>query len=238
LAGMNSIPLSNGVVATVTLTLSPTATGNLVVQLSNPVEALLDGTGGSITATNGTVSVAAISVAITPTAASLYNTQSLQLNATVAGASSTDVSWMMNPQVGTLSSTGLYTAPATISTTQTVVVTATSVADPTKSDSADVYLLPPIAVTLSPSTISLQPWQTEQFTANVSNGSNTAVSWSLEPMLGTISNGKYTAPRRIRHPQSVTITAISVADPTKTATATITLVPFRVRGPRKFPPRD
>lgn len=62
LAGLNSSPLSDGVIATVTLTLSAGATGNLVVQVSNPVEALLDGTGGSITSANGMVSVDTISV--------------------------------------------------------------------------------------------------------------------------------------------------------------------------------
>lgn len=237
LAGINSIPLYDGVVATVTLTLSPTATGNLIVQLSSPVEALLDGTSGSIRATNGIVSVTAISVTITPNAASLYNAQSLQLFATVAGTSNSEVTWAMKPHLGTLSSSGLYTAPSTISEPRTVVVTATSVADPTTSGSVDIYLLPPVAVTLSPSAITLQPWQTEQFTSNVSNSSNSTVIWSLDPAVGTISNGIYTAPQRLRQLQSVTVTATSVTDPTKSATATITLVPFSVRGHRRLPAR-
>jgi hypothetical protein len=36
----------------------------------------------------------------------------------------------------------------------------------------------------------------------------------------------------------VTVTATSVDDPTKTATATIELVPFPLRRPRRFPPRN
>ena len=236
LAGINSNPLGNGVVAIVTLNLSPTATGNLMVQLSNPVEALLDGSGGSITTTNGIVNVGAISVTVAPASANLYGAQSLSLSATVAGTSS-NVIWTMNPQVGTLSSTGLYTAPSTISINQTIVVTATSVADPTKSGSADIHLLP-VAVTLSPSTISLQPWQSTEFIANVTNASNSAVIWSLSPAFGDISNGKYSAPRRIRKPESVTVTATSVADSTKSASAIVTLVPFPLRGHRKFPPRQ
>ena len=219
--------------AIVTLNLSPTATGNLMVQLSNPVEALLDGSGGSITTTNGIVNVGAISVTVAPASANLYGAQSLSLSATVAGTSS-NVIWTINPQVGTLSSTGLYTAPSTISINQTIVVTATSVADPTKSGSADIHLLP-VAVTLSPSTISLQPWQSTEFIANVTNASNSAVIWSLSPAFGDISNGKYSAPRRIRKPESVTVTATSVADSTKSASAIVTLVPFPLRGHRKFP---
>jgi len=232
LAGINSNPLGNGVVAVVTLNLSPTAAGNLVVQLSNPVEALLDGSGGSITSTNGIVNVEATSVTVAPASASLFNGQSLELSATVAGAASSNVIWTMNPQVGTLSSSGLYTAPPTISINQTIVVTATSVADPTKSGSTDIYLLA-VALTLSPTTISLQPWQTAQFIANVSNSSNGAVIWNLSPALGSISDGKYSAPRRIRKPESVTITATSVADSTKSASAVVNLVPFPLRGRRK-----
>jgi hypothetical protein len=236
LTGINANPLSNGVVAVVTLTLSPTATGNLVVQLSNPVEALLDGSGGSITTANGIISVEPISVSITPSAANLYVDQSLQLSATVAGTTNSNVAWTMNPQVGALSSIGFYTAPAIITSAQTVTVTATSVAYPSASRSIDINLLP-VTVTLSPSTITLQPWQTTQFIANVNDPSNAAVIWSLNPALGSISNGTYSAPRRVRKPESVTVTATSAADRTKSASAVVTLVPFPLRGPRKFPPR-
>jgi hypothetical protein len=234
LTGINSNTFSTGVVAIVTLKLSPTATGNLVVELSNPVAALLDGSDGSITTTNGIVNVGAIAVAIKPAAAGLSAAQSLQLSATVAGTTNSNVTWTINPQVGALSSSGLYTAPAFILNPQIVTVTATSAADPSASDSADIDLLP-VALTVSPSTISLQPWQTTQFTANVSNTSNSAVIWSLSPALGSISDGKYSAPRRIRKPESVTVTATSVADSTKSASAVIKLVPFPLRGP---PPRE
>ncbi len=236
LAGINSNPLGNGVVAVVTLTLSPNATGNLVIQLSNPVEALLDGSGGSISASSGIISVGTISLAITPTGANLYAGQSLQLSATVADTPNPNVIWTMNPKVGILSSSGLYTAPSIIMSAQTVTVTATSVADPSASFSIDIHLLP-VAVTLSPSTISLQPWQTTQFVADVVNTSNAEVIWNLSPALGSISNGKYSAPRRYAKPESVTVTATSAADSTKSASAVITLVPFSLRGPRKFPPR-
>jgi hypothetical protein len=219
------------------LNLSSTATGNLIVQLSNPVEALLDGTGGFIMAANGIVNVVGLSVTVAPASASLYGAQSLQLSATVTGTSDSNVTWTINPQVGTLSSSGLYTAPPTISAPQTILVTATSVANPTESGSVDLYLLPPVAVTLSPSTITLEAWQKLQFNANVANASNGTVTWSLNPELGTISNGEYTAPRSVTKPQSVTVTATSVADPTQTASANITLVPFPLRGHRKFPPR-
>ena len=238
LVGINTNALSDGVVATVTLKLSPTATGNLVVELSNAVEALSNGSGGSIQAANGMVSVDAISVAITPVTADVYNAQTLQLAAAVAGSTNSNVTWAMNPQMGTLSNSGLYTAPAVIATTQPVMVTATSVADQTKSATATLTLYPPISVSLSPSTISLQEGQTQEFSANVMDTSNPAVVWSINPAAGSISNGKYTAPHRITEPQSVTITATSAVDSSKSASATITLLPFQLRGPRRFPRKD
>jgi hypothetical protein len=46
------------------------------------------------------------------------------------------VNWTINPNVGSVSSSGVYTAPAVVSGSQVITVTATSVADPTKSGSA------------------------------------------------------------------------------------------------------
>jgi hypothetical protein len=45
------------------------------------------------------------------------------------------VTWSVSPNLGTVSSNGLYTAPASVATQQTMRVIATSVADPTKSGS-------------------------------------------------------------------------------------------------------
>jgi endo-1,4-beta-xylanase len=50
--------------------------------------------------------------------------------------------------VGTISTTGLYTAPASIATAEAVIVKAISVADPTKSASVTVKLLAPAITTL------------------------------------------------------------------------------------------
>jgi hypothetical protein len=58
----------------------------------------------------------------------------------VLGTSNTAVTWSINPPVGTMSSAGLYTAPSSILTSQTVTVTAQSAADPTKSASGVVSL--------------------------------------------------------------------------------------------------
>src|SRR5207253_10188473 len=94
-----------------------------------------------------------VSVQINPTSASLSANQGQQFTATVTGNSNTAVNWTMNPQVGTLDQTGLYTAPASITTQQTVTVIATSAADSSRAASATVTLNPVISV----SSLSLSP---------------------------------------------------------------------------------
>ena len=84
-----------------------------------------------------------------------------------------------------------------------------------------------ISVSMTPGTTALNDLQTQQFTAVAAGTSNTAVTWALSPTVGSISSsGLYTAPSLIGATQTVTVTAISAADPTKSATAVITLKPL------------
>ncbi len=167
-----------------------------------------------------------ISVALSPLGATLLPSQAQAFTAAVANTSNTAVSWSLSPALGSISASGLYTAPASISTSQTVAVTATSAADSTKVASANVLLTPPVSVALSPLSATLLPSQIQAFTAVVANASNAAVSWSLSPALGSISaSGLYTAPSSISTLQTVTITATSAANSTKVASAIVSLVP-------------
>jgi hypothetical protein len=127
--------------------------------------------------------------------------------------------------VGSISATGLYTAPASITSSQAVTVTATGVADATKSGSATVNLSL-TAVSVSPPSATLTAGQTQQFTATVTGTTNTAVTWSISPSVGSISaTGLYTAPASITSSQAVTVTATGVADATKSGSATVNLAP-------------
>src|SRR6202167_3010245 len=85
-----------------------------------------------------------VSVQISPTTADLYSAQAQQFTASVTGSTNTAVNWTFNPQVGTLTANGLYTAPASIATAQTVNVIATSQAASTQLAVATVNLLPPV----------------------------------------------------------------------------------------------
>jgi hypothetical protein len=87
-----------------------------------------------------------------------------------------------------------------------------------------ITLLQAITVSLIPSTVSLAPSGTQQFTPTLSGATNTAVTWSINPSVGTVSSaGLYAAPSSILASQTVTVTAQSTADPTKSAGATISL---------------
>ena len=87
--------------------------------------------------------------------------------------------------------------------------------------------LNPISVTISPTTAALYGGGTQQFSATVTNTYFTNVTWSISPGgVGSIDQtGNYTAPAMIGTEQTVTVTATSQADTTKSASATITLFP-------------
>src|SRR5262249_51232304 len=65
-----------------------------------------------------------------------------QFIANVTGTTNTDVTWSLNPTIGTISPSGMYTAPTALTTTTTVTVTATSVANGSKQATAGIILVP------------------------------------------------------------------------------------------------
>jgi hypothetical protein len=95
---------------------------------------------------------AAISVSVSPTTATVGSGGTEQFSAQLTNTSNTAVTWSATS--GTVSTTGLFTAPI-VTATKTVTVTATSVADNTKSASATVTVNTAAGIlTLSPTSIS------------------------------------------------------------------------------------
>jgi hypothetical protein len=168
---------------------------------------------------SSTVTVTAtpvVAVSISPGSASLLTGATQQFTATITGTSNAAVTWSTTG--GTVSTDGLYTAPAV---TGTYTVTATSQADTTKSAFAAVTVTatPVVAVSVSPGSASLLTGGTRQFAATITGTSNTAVTWSTTG--GTVStNGLYTAPPTAG---TYTVTATSQADTTKSASAVVTV---------------
>lgn len=80
---------------------------------------------------------------------------------------------------------------------------------------------PPVSISLSPGTLTIQSSGTQQFIATVNNTTNTNVTWTASA--GTISSsGSFTAPK-VTSNTNVTITATSAADNTKVAKSTVTV---------------
>ncbi|MCL5745715.1 MAG: Ig-like domain-containing protein [Acidobacteria bacterium] len=186
-----------------------------VVSVADPTQA----------ATATVTLISNIAVTVEPSSVNLTDGQTQQFTATVFGTTTSDVTWSLSPAVGTISATGLYTAPSPVPAKITVTVKATSVADPGVSDTAIITLSPPsVNITIAPASVSLTNSQTQQFVATVTGHPNTSVTWSINPSVGTIApDGLYTAPSTISVAQKVTVTATSVADPTKSASATVNL---------------
>jgi YVTN family beta-propeller protein len=180
-----------------------------------------------------------ISVVISPTATVVVLSGTQQFTATVSGNSNTNVNWFVstpngtlvsggNSTIGTISSTGLYTAPSTLPNPNMVVVTAQAAANSSASAAATVTLDSGIRVTISPTTATIGTSEVFTFSATVTGSTNTDVTWAVNGVvgggtsIGTIStNGVYTAPTTA---QTANVTATSVADTNAVATAVVTVV--------------
>ncbi len=88
-----------------------------------------------------------------------------------------------------------------------------------------------VTISLSPGYSQIVVGQTLQFNAAVSGTTNTAVTWQVDNATGGVAasgtvsqTGLYTAPSSLPNPAVATITAVSKADPTVSATATVTLL--------------
>lgn len=164
----------------------------------------------------------AISVTVTPSSASVQVSTMKQFTATVSNSTNQAVTWTAS--AGIISATGLYTAPASVPSPATVTIQAISQADTSAKGTASVTITapPPVTVTVSPSSASVQVSTTKQFTATVNNSSDQSVTWSVTGGGTITSGGLYTAPASVPS-GAVTVQATSVASPTATGSASVTV---------------
>jgi acyl-coenzyme A thioesterase PaaI-like protein len=217
-------------------------------------KSVTDGTKTAVAAITVTAPAPVISVTLSLTTASVAAGGTQSFTAAVANDSQNKgVSWSLSSTgcsggfCGTLSSASsasggsiTYTAPAVAPSPPAVRLTATSVADGSKSASAAITVTtgPVIGLGISPMTASVQADLTHTFLASVTNDSqNKGVSWTLSGAgcsgvaCGTVtpttsaSNAPvtYTAPTSVPTPAMVTLTATSITDNTKFVAAAITV---------------
>lgn len=133
--------LNPGSSLTIALQFAPTAAGSASGQLSI---ASNSSTGSATSVALTGTGVAPITIGVSPTSASVTAGATQQFTSSVSGSSNTSVSWSVSgsgcsgSSCGTISSTGLYTAPATAPSPATVTVKATSAASTAKTASATV----------------------------------------------------------------------------------------------------
>lgn len=178
----------------------------------------------------------AVSVTVTPASANVVVNGTQAFGAVVNNSGTQTVTWDVNGVVpgtastGTINSAGLYTAPSSVPTPATVTVHATSLATPSAVGSASVTVIAGVTISISPAVATVRIGRKALFVATVKNTTNTAVTWKVNGVTGgstatgTISpKGVYLAPSAVPTPATVTITAVSKADPTKSAGALVTI---------------
>ncbi len=208
-----------------------------------------DGT-KSASATITISGTAVISVGVVPITATVAPGATQQVYATVLNdLANKGVTWALSGSgctgtaCGAISATSsasgapiIYTAPATPPTPNTVTITATSVTDSSQSATATITLSSPaITLSVSPANATVATLATAQFTATLTNDSaNAGVTWTLSGLgctgggCGSVSPSAtltgvattYTAPGYVPS-STVTLTARSIADPTKISIVTI-----------------
>src|SRR6267142_2836010 len=185
------------------------------------------------TATVSVTSTPVIAVSVSPGAVSTLTGGTIPFTATVTGTTtgqSTAVTWSVQESGGgSVSASGVYTAP---SSGGTYHVVATSVADTSKKDTATVTVTAPvITVAVSPQATETTPGGSLSFSAAVggsTTGQSTAVTWSVQEGSagGTVtSSGGYTAPATSG---TYHVVATSVADPSKSGTATVSVTTLTI----------
>jgi len=145
---------------------------------------------------------------------------------------------------GTLSSSDelgaiVYKAPPAVPSGGSVTVTGTSIADPSLSRSATITITPPIQIVVSfaawtPASVEVNATVSLQAIVTNDTSANPEVDWSITcggSDCGSISptttannfETAYTAPSAIPPGNTVTVTATSVTDPTRSASTNITI---------------
>jgi hypothetical protein len=207
---------------------------------------VMPGCGSAYSSSAGVQIPVAVALTITPPT-SMQTGATTKVAATVSNdPANKGVTWgcapsascgSFTPAQSASGATTSYSAPANMPAGGSVTITATAVSDATKNANANVtitaQLIVSVAMTTAPPA-SMQTNTTASVAATVSNDSaSQGVTWSCAPnaSCGTFTPAQtasaaaatYTAPANVPGGGSVTITATSVSDTTKNATANVAM---------------
>ena len=209
-----------------TITVSNVVNGGSTYLGSPATQAATVNAGQTVIATV-TYAPQSISVSVSPSSANLAIGAIQTFTASVSNSTNQAVTWSVDGAgSGSIDAAGTYTAP---STAGTFTVRATSAADPAKSGTASVNVTtnPAIAITLNPTAPSVAVGGALLFSVTVTGSTNQNATWTVIPgsATGSIPTGPTTTATFTAGPAagSCQVRATSVADPTKSATATVTV---------------
>ena len=176
---------------TASLTSTNTSTTSLVAPTSGTTDIRLTVTDDAGRQDSQDWLFQAVTVTISPTSASVQAAGGTQtFTGTAQNATTPGVTWLVNgvlggnTTLGTISAQGVYTAPATVPSPPTVVVTAASIQDPTRTADADVTITAPPAPTTPP--------------ASSSGGGGGGGALDLLGLLALVTLGRRFAPKWLR----------------------------------------
>jgi YVTN family beta-propeller protein len=211
------------------ITISPVTASTI---LSGPIPFSAAGSGGNVTTVFW-------QICVPPT---ISGTQPTNCTQGIGPGSGCTIPTVSNPLTGfgTITATGLYTAPSSIPPTNPFLVVATSCVQPNAFATATVTVLSGVRVQLTPVTATVGTKERFTFTATVTGTTDKSVTWSVNgnaggdatdgficpnPLVPTppaCPPGTYVAP--FPAPAgSVIVKATSAADSTQSASATVTV---------------
>ena len=206
--------------------------------------ALLVSCGGATSAPiSGGTGLGEVVVTVTPATLEVKTGTMQTFTAVVDNTSIEGVQWQVNGipggggDIGTIDKDGNYTAPQFVPIPANVTITAVANADNTKHGNASATItgtLFPATVIMSPTTAALQIGTQVKLAGGVIGPADTTVVWQVNGVpngnstVGTITPGShntavYTAPATVPNPPTVTIKAVSHAEPDKSASCPLTI---------------
>lgn len=199
------------------------------------------GCGGGAAPRNISQAQSQITLTVSPRNATLPVGTTQAFEAFLMGVTpTTAVQW--SASVGTIDSSGTYTAPANVPVNGSATVTATSADNPSVRGIANVSITTSaVTLSVSPQNTTLKAGFSQTFTAMVNGTTNTSVTWSVTDLPGdtsfpgSMSGDTYFAPVPVLTTHTYSIVATSNADPSKTAASAVTVIPLANQEQQMFP---
>ncbi|HKN26043.1 MAG TPA: DUF1800 family protein [Candidatus Acidoferrum sp.] len=209
-----NIPTANTITVTATSMVDANASGNATITLGNPVPVL--------TSVMPTEMVVGIPFMLTLTGSGFMNGSVVNF-----GSQQLTTTFVSSTQ---LTASGTATA-AQIGNVQISVTNPNPGSATSAAIAAQVVATSNIVVTVTPKAVTIGAGNTTQLLATVTGTTDTDVTWSVNNIPygnntvgGIDGDGNYTAPNNITTLGTVTVTATSVVDTTKSGSAIITLL--------------